>query len=92
MVLGILTAVGVTFIAGYVARAYQTASANQVREDSDHQRNRIDKLKRRLKELENVRSGSGCCGISSYCFYCSLFLSPWGLSCMSPTSSVLKKT
>ena len=59
MVLGVLTAVGVTFIVGYVTRAL-TANANQVNED-DQQRNRIDQIQHRLKELEKERSGSGCC-------------------------------
>ena len=69
MVLGILAAVGVTFIAGYVAHAWKTMSANQVSElEDDQRRKQIDQLQRQLKELENARSGSGCC------YFFTLFL------------------
>ena len=47
MVLGVLTAVGVTFIAGYVARGL-IAGAPADHEDG----RRVDQLQRRLKELE----------------------------------------
>ena len=52
MVFGILAAIGVTFIVGYATCAYQTANADQ----DDQQRDQIDKLKRRLKELEKRSS------------------------------------
>jgi hypothetical protein len=54
MVLGVLTAVGVTFIAGYVAHAYAINQGN------DQQRNRVE-LQRQLKELKKSRSSSGRC-------------------------------
>ena len=54
MVLGILTAVGVTVLAGYVVHgAYLSASAAD--EANKNQ------LRRRLKKLEKARSKSGCC-------------------------------
>ena len=56
MVLGVLTAVGVTFIAGYVTRALTASATGQVNEDD----RRVDQLQRRFKELEKARSGSGC--------------------------------
>ena len=53
MVLGILTAVGVTVIAGYVIHGALSASAAD--EANKNQ------LQRRLKKLEEARSSSGCC-------------------------------
>ena len=59
MVLGILTTIGVTFIAGYfVANVYQSAKAEQ--DWDDQQRNRVDELQHRLKELNEERSRAGC--------------------------------
>ena len=55
MVLGVLTAVGVTFIAGFLARGL-IAGAPADHEDG----RRVDQLQRRLKELEKARSSSGC--------------------------------
>lgn len=59
MVLGTLTVIGVTFVAGYALSLYHAANANQVKEDIQ-QRNQIEKLQRRLVEIEKKRSGSSC--------------------------------
>ena len=64
MVFGILAAIGVTFIVGYATCAYQTANADQ----DDQQRDQIDKLKRRLKELEK-RSSSCYWYFFTFFFY-----------------------
>ena len=59
MVLGILTAVGVTFVAGYITRALQTANT-----DREHDQQRGENLQRRLKELE--KKHPGCCYLFTF--------------------------
>ena len=73
MVVGTLVLIGVTFIAGYVTRYYQ-ANADQ----DDQRRNRVDRLKRRLKELDNERSSS-CCWYFFTFFLISTFLVVLGI-------------
>lgn len=72
MVFVFLTAVGATFLAGYfAAHAYQNANQaeqNRLNLENDQQRNQKEKLERRLKELEEQRSSSGCC------YFITLFL------------------